>query len=671
MNFHRNDSHSSYSGGYRGDNPRSNNGGGFNRDRDFRSPNRDNNYRDQRPERVERNDYSGQNNGRYGGNNYSDRNNNANQNSYNNHGSKNNNLSLNSKPSLQKPPELLKGQLRLLPIGGQCESGRNAWYFEQDSEIILIDAGLGFMPHGFKGGADCTLPNLTYLEENKDRIKALLISNSHEEYSGNLINFIQVLDLKEVYLPEILAKVYKQELALFPELKVNILEPNKTYKIGTSFEINPFTITFIGADSFSFLITTSNHRTFYTGPFKIDHMPSIRKGQTDIQNIANLVTEKGVDILISNSTNVESMGYTGSEASVNKKLIEVFEAAPGRVITLLNACATHRLASLIQSAIKAKRKICLLNETLQNWYKAAVECKYFDFPKELFITVKDLNKTTNKDILILIGTEENSLLKPFIDLSYKKHPDISLIEGDGIILSGNPPLGTSRLIANAVDQLFLQGVHVIGGREAGVHAQSYAAQEELKFMYNLTRPKYCLPAHGESRQLVLHSELLAHCGVETKNIIIVDNGSIVDFDSVQNKVEITGKVASQAVFFNRVKDSSLNTQSIEERRSLSEDGVMTIVLVINSLDKKLIAGPFINMFGNSFNTDTDWPRVKDLILSDVKQMVIKSLSQGQTDFVVLRRFAHDIISRRIREKYGMSMPVLSIVIQEVQVAISA
>ena len=566
-----------------------------------------------------------------------------------------------SSQAFNKPvPPLAENTLRVIPLGGQGELGRNSWIFESNQEIIIVDAGIGFVPHGFKGGADLLLPNLEYLNENKEKIKALFISNPHEEYAGALGNLLENLQIPEIYLPDIAIELYKDQIPA--ETKINKIETEKVYEIGKEFKFSPYKVSFGTVGAFAFLIEVLGKKVFYTSGFKIDHTSPISQSKIEINRIAREVTKTGVELLISNSNNVETLGYTLSESSVNKKITDILKQTEGRVIALIACNNVQRMQVLLNAADKADRKVCLLGEDTKKWFEAAHKTNYLQFSKDILVSA---NKTTDK-VLFIIGSLEGSVLKPFVDLAYKRHDELSLQAGDTIMISANPPLGSSRMLANAVDQLFVQGVNVIGGREAGVHVQSYAAQEELKFMYNLTRPKYFLPAQGEARQLVLHAELLGKCGVNPKNAIIVDNGNAVDFDPLKDQGQIVGKIPASPIFFNSVLESELDKQSLDERRSLGEDGTLTIVLAVDFAKMALIAGPYMKTMGNSFNTNKNWLEIETALIAEIKTAVERGLKQGHKETGIMRHLIHDILTKRIREKFGMSKPLISIVVQEVQ-----
>ncbi|HEY9885927.1 MAG TPA: ribonuclease J, partial [Vampirovibrionales bacterium] len=544
--------------------------------------------------------------------------------------------------------------------------GRSCWVFEQDNEIIVIDAGIGFVPHGFSGGVDYVLPNIDYLKKNKDKIQAIIISNPHEEYAANLCNLATELEVKSLVLPPILKALHQKQFSA--DTEVTTLEHNQEISIGKSFSLIPFQVSFSTVDAFSLLVKTSTTSFFYTGPFKIDHAPPIRTGRYELQTISNAITESGVDILISSSSNVESPGYTGSESSVIGKLTGILEQAKGRVFALTCSSYTHRLKVLLDAAIKTNRKVCLLGHEIEDWYSAAVDCGYLKYDKKLFISKDEIegSKLKPEEILIIVGSLEGDVLKPFVQLSYKEHPEASLKEGDTIFISANPPLGTTRMLANAVDQLFLLGVTVIGGRDSGVHVNGYASQEELKFLYNVARPKYFVPSHGESRHLVLHAELIAKAGIDPKNAIIIDNGCVVDFDPPKDKIEVSGKVPFKSIFFNKQLDGEMGHQHVEERRSLSEDGTLTLALAVDLENGQVVSKPQIALCGCSYDRNSAWPEVKEKIETNIINIVSKALQQGKKDVGSLRHLIHDILNRALREKYGMSRPLISIVIQDVK-----
>ncbi len=572
-------------------------------------------------------------------------------------------------PRLEKQMQpLTAGKMRMIPIGGQGEIGRSCWYLEHAGEALLLDCGMGFAPFGVKGGVDYLLPHLDFLTENKAKIKGFLVSNPHEEHCGALMNMIEALEPADLFLPPILAEISAESLENREGLKVNVLANGESFKVGQNFIVTPFQIGFSCMDAYAFLIETQGKRVFFFAGGKMDYTPPIIEGRTSLTEIASRVTEKGVDILVSCSSNVESTGYAASELSVQKKLADILQQCKKRVFVFASASSSQRLEVLLRAAAKEGRKVCMLGAQLKRFYQAGCKLGYH---KELgleFLAEDELeSKDKDKRAVIILGTLEGEVLEPFMELAYRRHASLELEHGDVIVLSANPPLGTSRVLANAVDQLFVQGIQVIGGRDAGVNVQSIAAQEELKFLYNLTRPKHFIPSHGEVRQLVLHAELMGKCGLDPRSIFIIDNGNTIDLDQATMKAEMVGSVQTPPVFFSKAIDATLTPRSIDERKNLSEEGNITIALAMDSVEGKLIAGPTLKTTGSSLATSKEWIEVEANVIREARIAVLRALQQNQKDISLLKRLISDVLNKKLKEKYGMANPVITIFIQDLAV----
>jgi ribonuclease J len=299
-----------------------------------------------------------------------------------------------------------------------------------------------------------------------------------------------------------------------------------------------------------------------------------------------------------------------------------------------------------------------VGEDTRSWLRAYQERGFLDVPEELLT-----EDPTEPNAMLLVGALAGDVLDPFIELAYRRHPSVQLVEGDTIVITAKPPVGTTRLLANAVDQLYVLGVQVIGGRDAGVHVEGHAAQEELKFLYNLTRPRNFLPAHGEVRQLILHAELQGKCGLQPNNIIIIDNGHAVDFSASKGTMGVSGQVPARPIYFSQRFSGNLNVESVEERYTLGEDGTLVTVIGLNKDNSKIISGPIVRGLGSALIESRDWPEVERNICQDIVKVVAKALEAGQSDNGQLRRLVHDVLNKRIREKFGMTNPIHSIVIQ--------
>ncbi len=554
-------------------------------------------------------------------------------------------------------------KLRIVPIGGQGENGRNCWVYEQDNEILIIDAGIGFVPHGIKGGIDLLLPNLEYLINNKQKIKALIISNPHEEFSGSTLKFLNELEIKDLYLPALYYELIKDELS--KDININLLEGDSVYKIGNKFSVHALPVSFSCPDSFSFLLEINKLKIFHASAFKIDHSTPIFRFSTDLSQLAS-VNPDGVDLLISPSVNCENSGYSASESSISKTFETIFEKANSKICLLINNSNMQRLQAIFDSSVITNKTICLCGEELQKWFTVMKKLNYWEnIEKVNFCSLEDTkkNKIKNKDLVFVLSETEGEILNALALLTDNTFGDISLEKNDTLIISSNIPLGTTRLCTRMIDELSFRGIKVFTSRDNNIHVNNFGGKEELKFLYNLTRPKYFFPCNGEARQLVLHAELIGSCGIDPKKVLILDNGSILDFDGLN--VELKGKIQCSPIFFNKSLEVSMNTKSIEERQILGEDGTILIGLTLDIKNSKIIAGPSIKSSGGGFTESANWKEIEEKISNDIKDCLNKAFTNNQKDLSLYKRLINEIFQRRVREKFGSFNSIVSIVIQDI------
>lgn len=604
----------------------------------------------------------------YRNNNYRGNNRNNNGNYRNNRDNKNSGAGTFNDALRQDQPvgQLKADTLRIIPLGGQGEIGRHSWIYEYNDEIIIVDAGWGLVPHGLKGGVDLLLQNLDYLKENQKKIQALVLSNSNLEYSANCIKVLQELEVKEVYLSSLVKEIYSQELEDLNSkygLKVHTLENIKEFTIGKEFSVKPLSMAFNSPDSFGFLIKTATSKVFYTSGWKIDHTPPVKQFATNLQEtIANLTHEQ-VDLLISHSLNTAEEGYTPSESSLQSKIDNLLEKAKSRVIAVTSRNYIHRIQLFINSAVKHNKKLCLFNKELQETYDVCKKLNYLENTDQLqLISPQEINKLKDKDVVILISQVESNILDPLFILGEEGYDDLTIQDGDMVALSADKPLGTTRRLANALDKIIAKGAQVV---PPGLHVNSFAGQEELKFMYNLARPKYFLPAGGEVRELVLHGELLASCGLSPEKILIVDNGNALEFNSENKSVDITGKVSAPPLFFSQESDIPMNNRSLEERQQLSQDGMVTIGLAVDSKKLQIVSEVIIQTVGNGFHGSDDWVELEDSLKNDIKEIVRKALMTGHSDKNLLTRLVREVFNKKTRESLGMFSPILTVSVQDI------
>jgi ribonuclease J len=493
------------------------------------------------------------------------------------------------KPSRLDPSNVL----RIIPLGGLGEIGKNTMVISYGNDMIMVDAGLAF-PSEEMLGVDLVLPDISFLVENQAKLKGLVITHGHEDHIGG-IPFI----LKEIKIPVI----YGPPLALGlldGKLKENGLEdrtsmikvrPRQIVKIGC-FSIQFIRCTHSIADSFSLIINTPVGTLVHTGDFKFDFTP-VDNEQFDIASLT-AAAEDGILLLMSDSTNTEREGYTPSEKTVWQKLNEVFANAKQRIIVTTFASNVHRIRQVLQAAMKYDRKVAILGRSMLNLAGIARELGYMTFPDGLLMSVGEINKLPMDRVVILTTGSQGEPLSALTRIANNEHKQIKIVQGDTVIISATPIPGNERSVSNTINSLFVRGADVIYGKEAGVHVSGHACREEQKLMINLCQPKFFMPIHGEFRMLVKHCELAVECGVSENNTFVMENGDILELS--RDKGQKNGRVKSGIILIDSSRAWQINDAIVEDRRHLAEDGLVIVALTLGS-NRQVLAGPDVSLKG--------------------------------------------------------------------------
>lgn len=570
---------------------------------------------------------------------------------------------------------LLPDTFRVLPLGGQGEIGRYSTAYEYNENIIIIDSGIGYAPHGLKGGVDYLLPNNAYFshDNNQKKVQALFLTSPTLEYSGNAINLIKQLDIKNLYTSPYFVDSNKIILEQLKKdgLNIHILESSKPVEINNCFTVTPVQTAFNSIEAFNFLIESTAGNVFHSGAFKLDYQLPISQFSSDLVNLVDIVNNKTINLMLSPSLNVENKNYSTSEHAVAEKLIHLFKNSLGRVCCLVPHNYNQRVVSILQSALEAGRKVFVDDHQLKQSIDIMQSLGYLDNVisakqlKDLCIDETKFSKI-DKNKLVIIKTEsEARILDPLFALADKADLLIKLESADTIALCAEHPLGTTRLLARAIDKLFEQGIQVIGGMRAGLHAPAYAGQEELKFLYNIARPKYFLPIIGEVRHIITHGELLADCGLDTNSILIADNGNAIEISKETQEIQLGGKVNCSPIFMNQQAGQALNNSALEDRQKLAKDGMIIISLIIDSNTLTLNSQPYIQTIGNGFEGSAEWDALSEILITDITKVIKKALQSGHKEISLLKRLVHEIFNKKSREKIGMFQPMMSVVIQDI------
>lgn len=484
--------------------------------------------------------------------------------------------------------------LKIIPLGGLHEIGKNTCVFEYDDEIILLDAGLAFPTDGMHG-VNIVLPDTTYLRENREKIKGMIVTHGHEDHIGGIPFHLRQFDIPVMYGPRLAMALLHdklEEAGVVDRTELRTVRPREVVRIGKYFLVEYIRNTHSIADSFSVAIHTPVGLVIHTGDFKFDFTP-VDGEFFDIQRMADH-GERGVLCLISDSTNSEVPGHTPSERSVFPNLDRTFSEADGRLLVTTFASSVHRVNMILELAKKHNRKVAVVGRSMLNVIAHARTLGYIKCEDDLFVPLNAVNRLPDRDVLILTTGSQGEPMAALTRIANESHKQIQIKQGDTVVFSANPIPGNTIAVVNTIDKLMMLGAKVIYGRERGIHVSGHGAQEDQKLMLALTKPKFFLPVHGEHRMLVKHSQTAQSMGVPAENMVIIDNGDVVELtpDSLQK----AGKVPSGIELVDSSRSGVVHERILKERQHLAGDGVITIAATVG-VEGKLIARPELHLRG--------------------------------------------------------------------------
>lgn len=556
--------------------------------------------------------------------------------------------------------ELKFDRLTLIPLGGQSEIGQVLWALSYGGEILLIDAGACYPPTDLPG-VDLMLPNTNYLAANQDRITALLLTNGHEEHSGSVSYLLNRINIPRILAPRFVSALVSQNLMSRGSSSFDTILD--TVEIRKSYHIGPFQVEWIQvndaiADACALRITTPEGVIVYTSSFKLDQTP-VDSRLMDVASLAQ-AGDDGVTLLISDSAGVENRGYTPSEKSVTNVFEKHLESASGRVFVVMNGTNTHRLQILFDLAKKANRKVVLFGDTLIQTAVAAVVTGNLLYDRSIEATLADLEKLSDENVLVVATGDDGDALQLLQDLAYGRRPELTIRKGDLAIFSSEIYPGQSRRMAAILDQLLSMGITAIWGYRSRVHVTNHAGQEELKLMLSLTKPRYFIPAIGEGRHIMHHAQLARDFGLDQDNIFPLRNGEMLEI--FNGYASVVGAVESEAVFFNRTNAESVSRFSVNERRALSMEGVLTIACVIDK-SWKLVQPPNLEGAALGFVHSRTWDQVRGELINNIEDVIQRHSEIEGSDITSLRAAIREVASKTIRSKM-QAKPTIQIVVHE-------
>jgi ribonuclease J len=484
--------------------------------------------------------------------------------------------------------------LRVIPLGGLHEIGKNTCVFEYGDELMLVDAGLAFPSDGMHG-VNVVMPDTSYLRENQKRIRGMVVTHGHEDHIGGIPHHLKNFNIPVIYGPRLAMSMLQgkmEEAGVTDRTTIQTVSPRDVVQVGQHFKVEFIRNTHSMADSFSLAITTPVGVIIFTGDFKFDHTPV--DGETfDIQRMAHY-GEQGVLCLFSDSTNAELPGFAPPERSVFPNLDRHISQAEGRVIITTFASSVHRVAMILELALKNGRKVGLLGRSMLNVIAKARELGYMRCPDDLFVPIKQIRDLPDRETLLLMTGSQGEPLAALSRISRSEHPQVQVKSSDTIIFSASPIPGNTISVVNTIDRLMMMGAKVVYGKGEGIHVSGHGCQEDQKLMLALTRPKYFVPVHGEHRMLVCHSKTAQSMGVPADHILIIDNGDVVELrpDAIRKGEPVKAGIELLDASRNGIVDARV----LKERQQLAEDGVITLLAVISS-DGVMAAPPRVNLRG--------------------------------------------------------------------------
>ncbi len=481
----------------------------------------------------------------------------------------------------------VKNKFSIIPLGGVGEIGKNMMVFECAEDIIIVDAGVSF-PGPELPGVDLVIPDISYLVENKEKIKSIFITHGHEDHIGALPYLLKEINVP-VYSTKLTIGLIKKKLAehnLINTSKLIEVSPDDMIKAGV-FKVSFFRVNHSIPDGIGLAIDTPEGLIIHSGDFKLDQTPI--DGKVTEFNKLTAFGETGVLLLICDSTGAENKGYTPSEKIVGHTLRQEFEKAKGRIIVASFASSVHRIQQIINAAIDHNRKIAIVGRSMVNVVEAARELGYLSCPDTMIIDVDKIDNFSAHEIVIITTGSQGEPLAALTRIATGSHYHITLHPSDTVIISASPIPGNIKHVYRTINNLFKGGANVIYKDVADVHVSGHAAQEEIKIMLNLVKPRYVMPFHGEYRHLIEFSKIASSLGIPKENTIICEIGDRIIFQ--QGKISKSSKVKAGSVFIDGLGIGDVGNVVLRDRRNLAEDGIIAVVLTLDKTTGKVLSGP--------------------------------------------------------------------------------
>ena len=541
-----------------------------------------------------------------------------------------------------------KESLRIIPLGGLGEIGKNITAIEYEDEIIVIDCGISF-PDEDMYGIDLVIPDIKYLLDNKDKVKGLFLTHGHEDHIGAIPYILKQINMP-VYGTKLTIGLVESKLKEHDMLSKTNLIPISP---GESIKLNKLIIEFIRvthsiAESCALAIHTPIGIVLHTGDFKIYYTPLDGKVM-DLNRIAQLGQE-GILLLMADSTNVERAGHSLSEKIIGETLNRIISNANGRVIVATFASNIHRMQQIADASMMYNRKIVFSGRSMENISNVAMDLGYLHIPEESIVGIEDLNRYPSDKITIITTGSQGEPMAGLSRIAYGSHRHISIEQDDLFIISASPIPGNDKLVSRVINQLYRKGVEVIYEDLEDIHVSGHAYKEELKLIHTLVKPKYFMPVHGEYRHLKHHSDLALKLGMDKSNVFTLETGQVLEIS--QDKAIATEKVHTGVVFVDGIGVGDVGNIVLRDRRDLARDGMVTIVVAINKETYSIVSGPDIITRGFIYARESEGliKKIKDVAKEEIEICLENNIIEWQVLKSGVRKSVEQLLYHKTKRR---------------------
>lgn len=549
-----------------------------------------------------------------------------------------------------------KNKLKVIPLGGLEEIGKNMTAFEYGDSIFVVDCGVAF-PEDEMLGIDLVIPDVSYLEKSIDKVKGIVVTHGHEDHIGALPYVLKKVNVP-VYGTELTLALVENKLVehqMLKDAELNVVKAGETIQLGV-FKVEFIRSTHSIADSVALAIHTPVGVVLHTSDFKIDQSP-IEGEPMDLARIAEL-GKKGVLLLMADSTNVERPGYTMSERTVGEALDNVFKNAKSRIIVATFASNIHRIQQIVNSSVKFNRKVAFSGRSMLNVVSVAMKLGYLNIPQDILLDIDKIQKLPSEQIVMITTGSQGEPMSALTRIAASTHRKVGIEKGDLVVISASAIPGNEKFISRVINDLFKQGADVIYDELAEVHVSGHARKEELKLIHRLVRPRFFIPVHGEYRHLKQHANLAVFLGMKEEDIFIMENGQVLELS--QKKAQITGTVQAGDILIDGLGVGDVGNVVLKDRKHLSEDGLIVVVFTVSS-EANLITEPEVISRGFVYVKESE------SLIDDIKvfagELMLKGLARKKNGYNNIKNLIKDELGSYLYQRTKRKPMILPVIIE--------